>query len=127
MQCVDTNRDLFGFLKRERIQILRMAKERLDKEAKEADDVKTGEIQSKLNDINSQVSSLNYVASALESVNTELAQLSIHNEDQKVKFVAGESDAEKLLDNLILSYSSDQGPLAIGGDGRNNQIGRAHV
>lgn len=122
MQCVDTNRDLFGFLKRERIQILRMAKERLDKVAKEADDVKTGEIQNKLNDINSQVSSLNYVASALESVNTELARLSIHNEDQKVKFVAGESDAEKLLDNLILSYSSDKGPLAIGGDGRNNQI-----
>lgn len=55
MQCVDTNRDLFGFLKRERIQILRMAKERLDKVAKEADDDKTGEIQNKLNDINSQV------------------------------------------------------------------------
>ena len=122
MQCVDTNRDLFVFLKRERMQILRMAKERLDKVEKEADDVGTVEIQKKLNDINSQVSSLNYVASALESVNAELSQLSIHNEDQKVKFVAGESDAEKLLDKLLLSYSSDEGPLAIGGDGRNNQI-----
>ena len=65
---------------------------------------------------------MNYVSSALESVNTELARLSIHNEDQNVKFIAGESDAGKLLDTLILAYSSDEGPLTIGGDGRNNQI-----
>lgn len=42
--------------------------------------------------------------------------------DQNVKFIAGESDAGKLLDTLILAYSSDEGPLTIGGDGRNNQI-----
>lgn len=122
MQCVDTNRDLFGFLKRERIQMLRIAKEHLNKTEQAADEAKTDEIQNKLNDINAQVSSLNYVASALESVNKELSELSISNEDQKVKFSAGESDADKLLDNLVLTYSSDEGPLAIGGDGRNNQI-----
>ncbi|MBR6921141.1 MAG: AAA family ATPase, partial [Clostridia bacterium] len=44
------------------------------------------------------------------------------NEDQSVCFVAGESDAEKLLDNLVLSSSTGENPLAVGGDGRNNQI-----
>lgn len=93
MQYVDANRELFGFLKRERVQLLNIAKEHLDKEKKDADETLTDEIQSRLHDINSKVNSLNYVSSALESVNTELARLSIHNEDQNVKFIAGESDA----------------------------------
>lgn len=36
--------------------------------------------------------------------------------------MAGESDAGILLDNLTLSYSTAENPLAPGGDGRNNQI-----
>lgn len=122
MQCVDTNRDLFAFLKHERVQMLQLAKERLSEEAIKEDDEKTAQIQSSLDAINGQVSSLHYVASALEYVNKELSALSIHNEDQTVRFVAGESNAEKLLDNLALAYSSAENPLAIGGDGRNNQI-----
>lgn len=86
------------------------------------DEVKTATIQSELNSINKQVSSLHYVSDALEQVNNELSELSIHNENQNVRFVAGDSDAEKLLDSLTLAYSTDEKPLAIGGDGRNNQI-----
>lgn len=36
--------------------------------------------------------------------------------------MASDSDSEKLLDSLTLAYSTDKNPLAIGGDGRNNQI-----
>lgn len=122
MQCVDTNRDLFSFLRRERMQMLQLAKERLSPEAISADEEKITSIQSSLNAVNTQVSSLNYVSSALEQVNAELSELSIHNEDQTVKFVAGESDAVKLLDNLTLAYTAAENPLTIGGDGRNNQI-----
>ena len=60
--------------------------------------------------------------SALENVNTELTELSADNEDQKIRFIAGESDAGKLLDNLTLSFSTGNNLLSIGGDGRNNQI-----
>ncbi len=109
-------------MKHERAQMLQLAKERLSEEAIKEDDEKTAKIQSNLDTINDQVSSLHYVASALEYVNKELSALSIHNEDQTVRFVAGESNAEKLLDNLALAYSSAENPLAIGGDGRNNQI-----
>lgn len=122
MQCVDTNRDLFSFLKRERVQMLRLAKERLTEEQVQDDDENTAAIQAHLDTINGQVSSLHYVSTALERVNKELSDLSFHNEDQTVRFVAGESDAGKLLDNLILSYSTAENPLAPGGDGRNNQI-----
>lgn len=122
MQCVDTNRDLFSFLRRERIQMLQLAKERLTPDATTADEEQILQIQNGLDSINRKVSSLNYVSSALEQVNAELLALSIHNEDQSVQFVAGESDATKLLDNLVLAYSSTDSPLTLGGDGRNNQI-----
>ena len=122
MQCVDTNRDLFSFLHRERVQMLQLAKERLTPEAITDDEEQILKIQTGLDSINKKVSSLNYVSSALEQVNAELSALSIHNEDQSVQFVAGESDASKLLDNLVLAYSSADNPLTLGGDGRNNQI-----
>lgn len=122
MQCVDTNRDLFAFLKRERNQMLSLAREKRSPEAAQEDEVKTIAIQRNLNDINEQVNSLHYVSTALEQVNNELSELSIHNEDQAVRFVAGDSSAEKLLDSLALAYSTDENPLSIGGDGRNNQI-----
>ena len=122
MQYVDTNRDLFKFLKHERLQILHISKELLKEEQKLADEENTKEIQNKLNEINNQISSLNYVASALENVNIELSELSVDNEDQKIRFIAGESDAGKLLDNLTLSFSTGDNLLSIGGDGRNNQI-----
>ncbi len=41
---------------------------------------------------------------------------------KKKRFIAGESDAGKLLDNLTLSFSTGDNLLSIGGDGRNNQI-----
>ena len=122
MQCVDTNRDLFGFLKHERVQMLRLAKEKLSEAATLEDAQKAVEIQEKLDSINAQVSSMHYITTALDHVNQELGKLSIHNEDQTVQFVAGESDAGKLLDNLALAYSSADHPLTLGGDGRNNQI-----
>lgn len=122
MQYVDTNRDLFKFLKQERMQILQISKELLKEEQKEDDEEKTKGIQNALNEINNQINSLNYVSSALENVNTELTELSADNEDQKIRFIAGESDAGKLLDNLTLSFSTGNNLLSIGGDGRNNQI-----
>ena len=116
------NRDLFKFLKHERLQILHISKELLKEEQKLADEENTKEIQNKLNEINNQISSLNYVASALENVNIELSELSVDNEDQKIRFIAGESDAGKLLDNLTLSFSTGDNLLSIGGDGRNASV-----
>lgn len=122
MQYVDTNRNLFSFLSHERIKMLQIAKEKLSVEAAASDAQKIQEIQSSLDSINANISSLQYIATSLEQVNHELGELSVHNEDQTVRFVAGESNADKMLDNLVLAYSAGDNPLSIGGDGRNNQI-----
>lgn len=122
MQCVDTNRELFTFLRRERNQILQLSREKRTEFETEEDRQRTQGIQDNLDKINSDINSLHFVSNALENVNQELSELSTHNEDQTIKFVAGQSDAGKMLDNLSLAYMTDSNPLTIGGDGRNNQI-----
>ena len=118
----DTNRNLFSFLSREKSKILQIAKEKLSEEATASDSQKINEIQNDLDKINESISSLQYISTSLAQVNRELGELSVHNEDQTVRFVAGESKADKMLDNLVLAYSTGDTPLSIGGDGRNNQI-----
>ena len=122
MQYVDTNRDLFSFLRYERNNLLRIAKEKLNPEEIESDESTIDALQNNLDGINNQIGKLNYIAKSLESVNTELGEISVHNLDQAVCFVAGESNVDRLLDNLVLAYSNGNNPLSIGGDGRNNQI-----
>lgn len=122
MQYVDTNRDLFSFLRYERNNLLRVAKENLSPEEIESDESTIDALQNNLDGINKQIGELNYISKSLESVNTELGEISVHNMDQAVCFVAGESNVDRLLDNLVLAYSNGNNPLSIGGDGRNNQI-----
>lgn len=122
MQYLDANRNLISFMNKERSKMLQLSKGKRISEEIDADESVISQIQTGLNEINGMVNSLKYIASSLEAVNDELAELSIHNENQEVKFVSGDSKADEMLDNLVLSYSTEQGPLAIGGDGRNNQI-----
>ncbi|MBR6982021.1 MAG: AAA family ATPase [Ruminococcus sp.] len=88
----------------------------------ESDESTIDALQNNLDGINKQIGELNYISKSLESVNTELGEISVHNMDQAVCFVAGESNVDRLLDNLVLAYSNGNNPLSIGGDGRNNQI-----
>lgn len=122
MEYVDTNRDLFLFLKRERIKLLEISKTGLADTLLEEDKSSISRIQKDLDNINSRIDCLHYIKASLEVVNTELSKLSIHNEDQNVRFVTGNSDVDTMLDNLDLAYSAMDAPLNIGGDGRNNQI-----
>lgn len=122
LEYVSTNRDLFSFMKRERTKLLEISKNILAEELTNQDKLSMEVIQSDLENLNDSVDNLNYIKTSLKSVNDELSNLSIHNEDQDVKFVTGNSDAGKLLDNLDLCYSANGSRLTIGGDGRNNQI-----
>ena len=122
MECVDTHRNLFQFLRREKANLLETAKTQLNDLQTQKDNDSITNVQKSLDKINASINSLNYIKNSLKSVNFSLGQLSAHNEDQQVRFVAGNSDAGKLLDNLELSYSTGNSPLCVGGDGRNNQI-----
>ena len=99
MQYLDANRNLLFFMNKERSKILSFSKDNRDAAAIDKDACLIEEIQSGINDINKKVSSLSYVKSSLNTVNEELSKLSIHNEDQEVKFVSGDSNANNLLNN----------------------------
>ncbi|MBE6034126.1 MAG: DUF2813 domain-containing protein [Clostridiales bacterium] len=122
LEYVDTNRDLFSFIKRERIKLLQISKSLLAEEQLEDDKMSLKQLQIELNDLNGKIDKINYIKNALKAVNDELGKLSIHNEDQEVRFIAGNSDINKLVDNLDLSYMANGNQLLLGGDGRNNQI-----
>lgn len=122
MQYVDTNRDLHSFLRRERNEILRISKAMMSEPEILQDEEKMIEIQEDLNSVNNKVNELHYIEKALSSVNTELESMSAKNEGMQVRFVAGQSDAEKMMDNLCLAYADEENFLSVGGDGRNNQV-----
>lgn len=122
IEYVNTNRNLETFMKREKNQILEEAKLQLTEEQIKSDEKSVEKIKKGLEIINKRVDRLNYVQSSLSKVNDELSSLAIHNENQKLSFRNANTDAAKMLDNLELTYNTDEGTLTLGGDGRNNQI-----
>lgn len=122
MEYVHTNRNLTAFIKKEKNQILEYAKSQLNDEKNNQDKNVIEGIENKLNDINIEVDKLNYIQESLIKVNEELESLAIHNEGQKLTFKNVNSNIDRMLNNIELTYNTDEGALTIGGDGRNNQI-----
>lgn len=122
MEYVNTNRNLESFMKREKNQILEDAKLKLTEEQTQSDEQSVLKIKRNLELVNKRVDRLNYIQESLTKVNNELSSLAIHNEGKVLTYKNTNSDATRMLDNLDLTYSTDEGALTLGGDGRNNQI-----
>lgn len=122
MEYVNTNRNLDSFMKREKNKILENAKSQLTEKQAKQDEDRITEIKSDLTSMNSKIDHLNYIHESLDKVNTELESLAIHNVGQKLIFKNANSDIDKMLGNIELTYNTDEGALTLGGDGRNNQI-----
>ncbi len=122
LEYVHSNRDFASFLKKQQGKLLRLAKDcRSDEEVQE-DFEKTEGIQSSLADLNAEIGSLHYIENSLDAVNEEMRHLSSGNKGYSARLLAGNTDANKLLDNLKLAYLSEDAPLSFGGDGKGNQL-----
>ena len=122
MEYVGSSRDLSGFLKRQQRTLLELARSnRTDVEEAE-DENSIQDIQSSLENLNTDISSLHYIADSLKAVNNEMGSLSANNSGYEARLVAGNTDANKLVDNLRLAYLYKNAPLTFGGDGRGNQL-----
>ena len=64
--------------------------------------------------MNSKVDHLNYIHESLDKVNAELESLAIHNVGQKLSFKNANSDIDKMLGNIELTYNTDEGALTLG-------------
>lgn len=122
LEYVNSNRNLFAFITKEKKDLLKKTKKSLDEAKLKEDEESIKDIQVDLGNMNTKIDNLNYIRNSLDSVNKELSDLSINNEGQTVKFTTDNDNVDDLLDNLELSYNMADGALKIGGDGRNNQI-----
>ena len=122
IEYVGSNRDLTAFLKRQQNKLLAIARDQRDDEQTSEDDESVKRIQDDLIELNDQISNLHYINDSLSAVNEEMSALSIGNDGYTAKLVAGNTDANKLLDNLQLTYLRGDSPLVFGGDGRGNQL-----
>lgn len=122
LKYISSNRDLNSYVRKEKRNLLKEAKEnRTDEEIKQ-DDLSLAIIEKDLLKTNKDISDLKYVKSATEVINAELKELSIHHSDQNIIFDVGASDLNSFVENLHLSSQVGNSNLTIGGDGRNNQI-----
>jgi putative ATP-dependent endonuclease of OLD family len=119
---VESMRDLGGFIRRERRNLLKISKDNRDDDQKESDSTLEGTIKNNLGGVNSSIAKLSYVKQATDSLNTELQELSQHNTGLSVGLEAKNIDFSKFLDQLTLGASTSGVSVGLGGDGRNNQI-----
>ncbi|XZK75502.1 ATP-dependent nuclease [Clostridium perfringens] len=122
LEYVNSNRNLFNFISKEKKELLKKTKELLDESKQKEDEDSINKLQKDLGNMNTRIDNLNYISNSLNSVNRELGELSINNEGQTIKFTTDNNNVDDLLENLELSYNMSDGALKIGGDGRNNQI-----
>ncbi|WP_454803179.1 ATP-dependent nuclease [Mucilaginibacter phyllosphaerae] len=122
LKYISSNRDLVSYIKREKKGLLKEAQEKRTASQLSSDTKSIGAIEKKLNEVNNKITGLAYVQKATDAINTELQELSFHHEGQEVVFDVGASDVNSFIENLHLSSKVNTSSLAIGGDGRNNQI-----
>src|SRR5699024_1489327 len=122
MECVDTNRDLNKFIKKEKSTLLVNAKKSRKEEQIEKDNALEKRLQSRLTRINKSIEELSYIEKALDVVNDELKEISTHLSKGAMGFTVPETDISKILFYVRLLFKEDGQKIGVGGDGKNNQI-----
>ncbi|CEG59374.1 ATP-dependent nuclease [Legionella fallonii] len=122
LHYISSNRDLNAFIKREKKHLLGNARDNRTEDEIEQDDASLKNIETILKGAGTEIAGLNFVSKATNNLNSELASLSVLNENYNVGFDTGASDIRQYIDNLSLSSSQEGKTVALGGDGKNNQI-----
>lgn len=122
LHYIGSSRDLNSYIRREKKNLLGNARDSRSNEEVQKDDQSLKNIESTLNNARTSIASLNFVSKATSSLNSELASLSVANESYNIEFDTGVSDIRQYIDNLTLASSQEGKTVALGGDGRNNQV-----
>lgn len=79
LEYVNSNRNLFNFISKEKKALLKKTKELLDESKQKEDEESINKLQKDLGNMNTRIDNLNYISNSLNSVNKELGELSINN------------------------------------------------
>ncbi len=122
IKYIGSNRDLSSFIRREKKYLLQEAKEERSSSEETIDNGIQETVQNQLEEINTNIQQLNYIKKATKGINEELNLLSVHNASHEIIFEAGSYEPSAFIDSSHLASKVNGRNLAIGGDGRNNQI-----
>ncbi len=122
LSYIDSNRDLFSYVRHQKRGLLQESRERRDGEQVKGDEAKLKKVGATLQSAARDISSLTYIKTATTAINQELSDLSFHNSRQSVQFDVGAADPEEFVANLELVSKVGSKSITVGGDGRNNQI-----
>lgn len=119
---ISSRRDFYNYINREKTNLIQTAKENRSSEESDNDDKLYKEISVNLKIVDGKVPSLSYIAKATETLNTELKKLSLHHQSQQIVFDTNTSSVESFINNVSISSKNNNRSLAIGGDGKLNQV-----
>lgn len=122
LKYIGSRRDLLAYIHHERRRLLQDARELRTDDEVQNDNALLVEIERGLDEVGAQVSGLSYITKSTDELNTQLGELSFHNQNHKVVFDVGASAPAQFVDRLQLASQIDGQSVVIGGDGRNNQI-----
>lgn len=123
INCVylDSTRQLKGFLKKSKANIINSYKQKRDSKEIDDDNNLILEIDKQVNYLNQKVENVSYISKSTEFIKSELSEMSSHNDNLDIKF-SSYNDTNEIMDNVELITQVDGKNVNIGGDGRSNQI-----
>ncbi len=122
LKFIGSKRDLLEYIRQERKKLLQDAKKVRSEDESAADDSTLTSIEKDLENVGMNIAKLNYIQKATEGINTQIGELSYHNQNQQIVFDVGSSDPSDFVDELHLASQIQGRKVVVGGDGRNNQI-----
>ena len=122
LKYVGSSRNLSSFIKKEKKYLLEKAKEIREEADIQSDSVIIQNVEDSLSTLNRQVRDISYVKNSTIQINTELDKLSYKNENQELLFDMAGDNIDTLLRKVDLSVLINNKLLAVGGDGKLNQI-----
>lgn len=122
MDYIESSRELFPYIKKEKKNLLLEAKKQRSDQITSEDEKITRKIGKSIDILNKRLIKLSYINSATTNLNEELTKLSLHHLNNNITFDVGGTDVDDFINNLDLVSKINEKSLAVGGDGRNNQI-----
>lgn len=122
MEYLRSSRNLENFIKKEKKNLLINKKNKRTEEESALDLLNIKKAKYGLETTNTNINNLSYVKNAMLEINNDLENLSSHHKDKTVHFSAISESIDDIQNNLELISKVNNKSIAIGGDGKNNQI-----
>ncbi|NRS46656.1 ATP-dependent endonuclease [Brevibacillus sp. HB2.2] len=122
MDYIESSRELHSYIRKEKKNLLLESRKQRSEETVQSDDKITKKIEKSIHLLNRRITKLSYINNATNSLNDELLNLSFHHISNTIDFDAGGTGVDDFINNVTLVSKVNGKSLAVGGDGRNNQI-----